>query len=33
MIRCSRVGVSMCYAILDDDVKQFIAVLTKEVSQ
>jgi|MTBAKSStandDraft_2_1061841.scaffolds.fasta_scaffold02429_3 ArsR family transcriptional regulator len=33
MIRCSREGVSMCYAILDDDVKQFISVLTKEVSQ
>ncbi|MBN2725770.1 winged helix-turn-helix transcriptional regulator [Candidatus Mcinerneyibacteriota bacterium] len=33
MIRCSREGVSMCYAILDDDVRQFISLLTKEVSQ
>jgi len=33
MISCSREGVSMCYAIQDDDVRQFISLLTKEVFQ
>jgi ArsR family transcriptional regulator len=31
MIRCSREGLTMCYAIPDDEVKAFITLLTKEV--